>query len=132
MLLVLFYILLNITNPTKPCPINMTEKLREVEYIIDAVETRLNKEGQLLTEDAEDYLRQTLTADREAVVRETEKAFGGCKKCYGKGYSTVIDSTTCHADFIGDKTYSKTNNPVRFCSCDRGIQLQALTTNNPN
>jgi len=70
--------------------------------------------------------------DRDKAIRiareEERKAFGGCTKCYGKGYSTVIDSTTYHADFPGDKTHSIPNNPMRFCSCDRGDQLQTLTT----
>jgi hypothetical protein len=32
------------------------------------------------------------------------KAFGGCEKCYGKGYGTHTVYTTAHADFIGDVT----------------------------
>ena len=74
--------------------------------------------------------KQALTSVYEEGEKNAAKAFGGCKKCYGKGYSTVIDSTTYHADFPGDKTYTKPNNPMRFCSCDRGEQLEALTNQN--
>ncbi len=51
---------------------------------------------------------------KEKTAREkTEKAFGGCKKCYGKGYSTGAE--------VGI--------PVRPCSCDRGNQIRALISN---
>ena len=60
------------------------------------------------------------------ILAETEKAFGGCKLCYGKGYATVKDRTKCYADFIGDKSYVKENNPVKPCTCDRGKQIEKL------
>jgi hypothetical protein len=84
--------------------------------------------GKYLDASLIEYIRPILDAERAKAIKDTEKAFGGCKKCYGKGYSTVIDFTTSHADFIGDKTYSKPNNPMRFCSCDRGNQLKSLLT----
>lgn len=59
----------------------------------------------------------------EAGRRETEKAFGGCTKCYGKGYATVKENYTHHADFIGDKTYTTPAPIMRFCSCERGNAL---------
>ena len=84
-----------------------------------------------------EWLTQTLQTERqkreEAVIAEREKtakAYGGCTNCYGKGYATVIDSTIHHADFVGDKTYITPNDPVRFCSCERGKQLEALTQPN--
>lgn len=76
------------------------------------------------------WLRTTLTSLHtqgfEAGRRETEKAFGGCTKCYGKGYATVKENYTHHADFIGDKTYTTPAPIMRFCSCERGKALATL------
>lgn len=47
----------------------------------------------------------------EAAIEKTAKAFGGCRKCYGKGYSTQK---------IGGKVR------INTCVCDRGIQLDQL------
>ncbi len=60
-------------------------------------------------------------------VEEVSKAFGGCTRCYGKGYATVRYGFNAHADFIGDKSYKygkKTH--MEFCNCDRGKQLEEL------
>ena len=43
--------------------------------------------------------------------REVVKAFGGCNKCYGKGYSTSK---------VNDK------NNTRPCVCDRGKQIKEI------
>jgi len=69
-----------------------------------------------------------VSLDVSDLIKQTEKAFGGCKNCYGKGYSTVKDFTTAHADFIGDKKSSIENNPMKYCSCERGKQLESLLT----
>lgn len=63
-------------------------------------------------------------------LRKTELAFGGCKKCYGKGYATVLDAWSWH------DTDTDIGSPggrgrreelkVKFCTCDRGKQLEAL------
>ena len=62
----------------------MTNKERSVEEIVEYVETLLNKEGQQLTEDAEDYLTQTLQAERqkreEMVEAERVKMLKKCNK----------------------------------------------------
>lgn len=51
--------------------------------------------------------------------KEIEKAYGSCHKCYGKGYATTIDYSSG-----GGMT---TKNPViRYCSCERGKQLEKL------
>lgn len=51
--------------------------------------------------------------------KEIEKAYGSCHKCYGKGYATTIDYSTG-----GRMT---TINPIiRYCSCERGKQLEKL------
>lgn len=52
-----------------------------------------------------------MIADMELSAEETKKAFGGCTKCYGKGYSTVtVDGGT----------------KVNTCVCDRGKQMDKL------
>lgn len=61
---------------------------------------------------------------REA-VRETEKAFGGCKKCYGKGYATVIEGME-----VMNRHYAYQSTPphkqIKYCICERGEQLASL------
>lgn len=59
-------------------------------------------------------------------VALTEKAFGGCKKCYGKGYSTVMEGEHGYEDFGGDGFDVPPHVQMRFCSCDRGKQLATL------
>ena len=54
------------------------------------------------------------------------KAFGSCTLCYGKGYHTTLDYTTGGADFYGDKSYRSKNKVMRYCTCDRGVQLGKL------
>jgi len=49
--------------------------------------------------------------------KETEKAFGGCKNCYGKGYATI----TMYA--IG-RNYQQKMPEMKFCSCERGKELE--------
>ncbi len=44
---------------------------------------------------------------------EAAKAFGGCKNCYGKGYSSVM------IDHISAPQ-------MHFCICNRGRQLKRL------
>jgi hypothetical protein len=57
---------------------------------------------------------------------QTEKAFGGCKKCYGKGYGTATEYTEAFPDF-GDEGYSRDkSDPMVYCDCDRGRQLYKL------
>lgn len=48
------------------------------------------------------------------LVKETEKAYGACQRCYGKGYSTLITEGG-----VG----------VVICGCDRGKQLCANAKN---
>lgn len=54
------------------------------------------------------------------------KAFGGCDKCFGKGYGTQTIGITEHADFLGDKTRHYKGPTIVFCSCPRGKQLKEL------
>lgn len=58
---------------------------------------------------------------------DAEKAYGGCHKCYGKGYSTVRYGHRVSSDFVGDKGYI---DPIKthyhFCECERGKQIQKM------
>lgn len=60
------------------------------------------------------------------IVTKTETAFGGCKKCYGKGYSTQLKQLHYSADFIGDKDYKEDVSPVVPCSCERGKGIKEI------
>lgn len=66
--------------------------------------------------EAWEYISHLLTE----VIKETEKAFGGCKNCYGKGYSTtkVQAGNSRHGIWELD--------PIRPCDCDRGKQIALL------
>jgi len=64
---------------------------------------------------AEDSMKQYA----EHMVQQTEKAFGGCTDCYGKGYSTVKDYEVA-------RNYRKERSQIKYCSCDRGVQLKEL------
>ena len=59
--------------------------------------------------------------------KQTEKAFGGCVLCFGKGFFTYRYGYSYGADFEGDKralTTLKTR--INPCTCDRGKQLREL------
>lgn len=66
--------------------------------------------------------------DRE--IAAAEKSYGGCHKCYGKGYATTIDYTSGYGtdgDIGGYEGLIRFKNDVmRFCTCDRGKQLKQL------
>jgi hypothetical protein len=54
--------------------------------------------------------------DREVAI--TEKAYGGCHNCYGKGYSTGAELYAAKGAKWGN------HNKMKFCTCDRGQQLE--------
>lgn len=63
---------------------------------------------------------QTLIIDK--AVLETAKAYGACKKCYGKGYHTEHQVTVG-----GHRAYGKkVRLAMNYCICDRGKQLEKL------
>jgi hypothetical protein len=64
-----------------------------------------------------------LAAREKALVAEAEKAFGGCKNCYGKGYATT-------QGFVSGGGKKWQTSPIKYCICDRGKQLQSLTQTN--
>jgi hypothetical protein len=56
-----------------------------------------------------------------------EKAYGGCHKCYGKGYSTYRHGVSGSPDFEGDSGFEiAPSTHMVFCTCDRGKQLGEL------
>lgn len=72
-----------------------------------------------------EFIRTALTShsakEREEAVVETEKAYGGCHYCYGKGYGTQT------AAWVGRGYYKKVPT-MKFCTCERGKQLEQLLT----
>lgn len=76
-----------------------------------------------------DYTEKLEAAERrgyEKGIVETEKAFGGCHKCYGKGYSTVRYVKEGFDDFGGEGFISPSRTNIHSCSCDRGKQIDSL------
>ncbi len=71
-------------------------------------------------------IKSFILKKRSLALEETEKAFGGCKLCYGKGYATQAEVIKYSADFIGDKEFSTKQTSIILCSCDRGQQLKKL------
>lgn len=59
----------------------------------------------------------------EAGKKDAEKAFGGCKNCYGKGYTTILQ----YIEGGHGSDYRRNKMPLmRFCRCARGKQLRAI------
>lgn len=74
-------------------------------------------------------IAESLLADATvAIMEEAERAYGGCRSCYGKGWASVIDSTIAYADFgdeLGGARSRKTEKlQMKLCTCERGKQLQ--------
>jgi|ERR1044071_939788 hypothetical protein len=66
---------------------------------------------------------------REARL-QTEKAYGGCHNCYGKGYATFKTQHIGYGtdgDIGGYEGPYKRDMPVgmKLCTCERGKQLKA-------
>lgn len=62
-------------------------------------------------------------------ILELMTAFGGCIKCWGKGYGTQTATHTFSSTYAGSyrKTYKL--DTMVFCTCDRGKQLSKLCKN---
>lgn len=67
----------------------------------------------------------------EKELAKTEKAYGGCHKCYGKGYATTADGIIGYDDFGGEGFKSTITTKMKFCTCDRGKQLAELLAHIP-
>jgi hypothetical protein len=61
-----------------------------------------------------------------AEVRKLIQSFGGCEKCFGKGYGTTMVGIRGAEDFGGEGFIETPTERVSFCSCSRGIQLKSL------
>jgi hypothetical protein len=57
------------------------------------------------------------------MVDHYSAAFGGCTDCYGKGYATVREVASGHDEYTGQE-YNEQLPLIRFCKCDRGMQLK--------
>lgn len=71
-------------------------------------------------ENIKEFKKQILELIVEA-RDETAKAYGGCTKCYGKGYATVRKGRSYRKNGIY-KTWEM-NEEMNFCTCNRGKQL---------
>lgn len=62
-------------------------------------------------------------------ARQMRKAFGGCDKCYGKGYSTQQLGGAYGVTDFGPLKEVQVHGPrpvMNFCTCERGKQLKKL------
>ena len=81
-----------------------------LEGVLDDGFPKIDEEG---PEKVANKRGQALAIFAEAViqVRKIVQAFGGCEKCFGKGYATQ---------------HLPTGEKMNFCSCERGAQLEKL------
>lgn len=71
-----------------------------------------------------------LEESTEHAKKSERAAFGGCTKCYGKGYATVMLGEIGHGDFHPDEGWVDLPSvKMKFCSCNRGKQLESLINN---
>jgi len=57
------------------------------------------------------------------------KAYGGCEKCYGKGYSTQLEHYSGRGEFDMGQAGVEIHEQAPYylpCSCDRGKQIKEL------
>lgn len=64
-------------------------------------------------------LRSAILAWHNKQLSEVDRAYGGCHNCYGKGHETKQKFVTG-----GGKKWK--TSPVKYCDCDRGVQLEQL------
>lgn len=57
-------------------------------------------------------------------ITKIEKAYGGCRKCYGKGYSTVKRQAQTGIEARTPKKWEL--DPIIPCDCDRGKQIEEI------
>lgn len=65
------------------------------------------------------WLKERLHSLVERVERESAKAYGGCTKCYGKGYATQLEFASGRHVHYQQPYYLP-------CSCDRGKQIAEM------
>jgi hypothetical protein len=76
-------------------------------------------------EDRDVYSRAIKIA-RESAKAETEKAFGGCKNCYGKGYATVRYGYEGYDDFAHEGYVDPIKTNIHPCKCSRGEEIEKI------
>ncbi len=68
--------------------------------------------------------RDNVLALMNKVARHRETAFGGCRKCYGKGYATSITYSKGVDEFDSRIRVDEKNQEEVFCGCERGRELE--------
>ena len=64
-------------------------------------------------------------------MKKIEKAYGGCKNCYGKGYATRLEhySGRGEIDLGTHEIHIEGQSPYYvLCECGRGRQIQEMIT----
>jgi hypothetical protein len=97
----------------------MTKRLTELQE--EALKT-FQDHGTSVIETSEEAILDFVTHVYTQAVEQTEKAYGGCRNCYGKGYSTEMQGGVT----AGRYTVSGPKRVMNMCTCERGKQLQAL------
>ena len=65
-----------------------------------------------------------LFADALVLFQKIIKAFGGCTKCFGKGYGTQTLYSRSISDFGELEEYKDKLPTIVFCDCERGKELE--------
>jgi hypothetical protein len=103
--------------------INLAKGIREETFALGSEGSNLERKP--LLSEAKKQILELIVEARE----ETAKAYGGCTKCYGKGYATVRKGRSYRKNGIY-KTWEM-NDEMDYCTCDRGKQLAALKSTQP-
>lgn len=103
------------TAGTKECTARNIIRYSDAVHVIEAA--KLEAKAQL----------ETLI---QSHVTVTEKAYGGCHNCYGKGYATYRSAytgidTDQDIGSPGGRIYKSFEKPI-FCECSRGRQLESI------
>jgi hypothetical protein len=92
----------------------------ELRESIKQVRSNNRSLASFLTTGAIDELERLVLAYTAERVAETEKAYGGCQLCFGKGYATYQGMYYAHGMQWPDPE------SMKFCTCERGKQLEKL------
>lgn len=115
-------------------PTNTTSSEAETEVkLLQRIQSELVRYyGEPLILDAARDIMAAVDSYIEEATKQAERAFGGCRNCYGKGYATQRTQDHISPDFYGDVPYTAPAKiDMLFCNCDRGKQLKQLLTSNP-
>lgn len=101
-----------------PTP-NTPNEVDELDDILTRFEDyRLKDESKWATS----LMKHEAKAAIQTLITKQTAAYGGCIKCYGKGYATWRHGETYH----GRSTNMRTE--MKYCTCNRGKQLEQLVT----